>query len=204
MIEKSENPATHAIDRRRGTADKPPHVEKFDDFMGTLALGEPAEKADFLEFRPDATFSFGITGSSGRYFVSVTFDKKSPLVRPIVWHDRPFTSQSFVFSIEDDGSLVRLVDLFVRNGDTRERVACLETNLGPEAGVEFTKYLLGEPWGDKPGIVAFCKGDEELDRKIDGIHDEIEQAMIEEAAKEAARRKNQLKPSTSQAATRAT
>lgn len=189
MTDKDKNPVVHAIYERRGAdesvTDKPPHVEKFDALVEEGLFKNPNRAAGFAEFLPDGVhISFGNIPSSDRYFVSATFNKKSPIVRPIVWHDRPFTTQSFIFSIEDDGSLVRLIDLFVRKNDIRERVACLETNLGPEAGAEFTEYLLAEPWDDKSKIVDFCKGNEELDRKIDRIHDDIEQARIVAAAVE--------------------
>lgn len=176
----------------------PCHVESFNTFVRDALFKKPKEAADFAKTRPEVCFGFGETPESRPYAI-VTFEKSSALSHKIAWLNGLYTGERFLFSVEGDGSLARIIDFSYKTTDGSCENKVIATNLGVEMGVAFTEYLVKlleelreEPWEERlekqarilrsSGILDFCQTYDTEQEIIAILHDDLMKARI--AAKE--------------------
>lgn len=143
--------------------EEPDHVTEFDAFIEHTLYGEPQQTAAFSKHSPDIRFSFGETPKNDRYFVGIRFQKDTELSKQIPGNDSPYTSQRFLFTIDDDGSLLRIIELSHKYDDSRRAKNFFRVNLGPMKGQEFVEFLQQASKVTTYDILRFCElSDEEI------------------------------------------
>lgn len=181
--------------------DKFPHVDTFNELVNTALFEQPEIMAGYAKARPEVCFGFGETTESSLY-IFFTFEKSSALSRDIPWINGPFTSDKFMFSIDEDGCLIRRIDLSYKTTDGPCERKLIETNLGPEMGADFTEYLLKllEKLQEVPfeemceekerildsmrGLSDFCQVDNRQTDIITTLHDDLMKTKIVTKAEE--------------------
>lgn len=160
--------------------DEPAYVTEFDAFMENTLYCEPQEAVAFAEHSPKVTFSFGETPKNGRYFVGVRFQKDTELAQQIPFNDSQYTSQRFLFTIGDDGSLLRLIEVSHKDGGYKRATHLFKANLGITKGQEFVDFLKQVSKVSTEDILKFCELSDDEIQKITLVQNLVKVAQATE------------------------
>ncbi|MDO8336000.1 MAG: hypothetical protein Q7T74_04460 [Candidatus Saccharibacteria bacterium] len=171
MSKQVKGPALEELEPRSDVGiivgEEPAYVSEFDEFIENTLYYEPQEASAFSKHLPEVHFSFGETPKNDRYFVGVRFDKNTELSKQIAGNDSPYTGQRFLFTIDDDGSLLRIIELSHKDDDYKRAIHFFKTNLGARKGQEFVEFLQKASKVPTNDILKFCElSDDEIEKVI--------------------------------------
>ncbi len=159
--------------------EKPPkYVRKYNKFMEKSLLREPTGLVELTKRYPELQMSFGKTDNSYYITIKLRLEEDSAFKREMPWHETPIADHTFVFTVEPDGSLTRLIDVRPAadtETDTDEQPAgdTLISVLGKKKAKEFTRYITGKQSGSLYDIQPFLDLDDIALDSIADIHTSI-------------------------------
>src|SRR3990167_4167293 len=167
MKRKSENPP-NVRNIFGDTPKTPKHKEAFEEFV-VEALSNPSVMDDLFECYPDIYIS-----PSNMYgeecLINIIIDHGSVLADEIDWLGGDFCKERASFSVQQDGSLIRIIELASSANLHKTNDRYITTDLGTEKAKEFINYIAGKPWEDLRGVLPFLELDDSEREEIAKFH----------------------------------
>ena len=148
--------------------DIPQHKKIFDEF-----IAEAVHSSYILDYLfqcyPDLRLSpSNVDGSEQALRVEI--DHGSKLAEEIDWLGGNFCNEKISFTVEPDGSLHRVIEIFPKKNPRKINSRYIHANLGTGKAREFTNYVMDEPWENLEDILPFLEIDDEERQEIANLH----------------------------------
>lgn len=167
MTEKSDTKSV-VRDLFEKPTEPPKHKQLFDEFVAEAVNSYYILDYLFLCY-PDLYLSPG-NAYGGEQVMCAEIDHSSELAQEVDWLGGDFSQEKITFSVQQDGSLLRIIEISPKINPSKAESGYINANLGTAKGREFTEYVMGEPWENVEGILPFLEINDEERQEIDSLH----------------------------------
>lgn len=154
----------------------PEHKQQFDRFVTEALQGYPILD-DLFSCYPELYIQ-PVGNYEDERFISIIVDHSSPLAKQIDWLGGDLCSEKITFSIQVDGSLLRITELIPTNDPHKIDSRYINANLGTGAARRFCEYITDRPSEDVEGILPFLEIDDSELKEISQLHDKWRRRQI--------------------------
>lgn len=146
----------------------PEHKRLFDKFVTETLQGFPVLD-DLFSCFPELYIQ-PVGNYEDERFIKITVDHSSLLAKQVDWLGGDLCNENITFSIQTDGSLLRITELSPTIDPHKIESCYINANLGTGAARRFCEYITDKPWEDVEGILPFLEINDEERQEIDSLH----------------------------------
>ena len=167
MTEPSENPPKTNIQIEE-PPELPPHKKLFDEFVSEARNSEYI--MDFLfQCWPDLNIQPS-DDCEDEKVINIEIGHDSEIANKVDWLGGGICKEKISFNIQNDGSLLRIIEIAPKTNSKKIKSMYINANLGAGKARDFTEYILNEPSEDLEGILPFLEIDDEEKQEIALLH----------------------------------